>query len=233
MLKTNFIRTYLWVLLLLGLTGFQLLLLPPPPIRAQELQCPVTVKEWQRRCRSAEETVARMEDELVRLQTVMSDPDIILVKADRISGESAVDYKIRVERKNGVRSPASNTWLPIIEHYYLPDRGMAIVAMKRTDYWLYVGEALGFDTPEALNAFRSQETLGLDIRLSSFLGPQGRIAGMQADIDRLKRFLDNCCTKPPETPSTETPPIPFPPPADPENRPLTDPSETGPRPALP
>lgn len=192
------------------------------------MQCPVTLTEWQRRCRSAEETVGQIEGDLAQLQTVMSDPDIILVKADRISGESAVDYKIRVERKNGIRSPVSNTWLPIIEHYYIPDRGVAIVAMKRTDYWLYIGEALGFDTPEARSAFRSQEALGRDIRLSSFLGPQGRIAGMQANVDRLKNFLDNCCAKPPEMP-----PAPSPTPAGPENRSLMDPSETIPQPSFP
>ncbi len=163
------------------------------PAGAQTPACPESPQELAGRCRTAEADAARLDREASDLERILGDPEVILVPADRLPGESGTAFRIRVERTPGLRSPVSDTWLPILGHYYLPDRDMAFVAMKRTDYWRYIGEALGFDTAEARRVFTAQERLGLDVRLNRFLGPQGRIARLRAESARFGAFFERCC----------------------------------------
>ncbi|MFZ7125985.1 MAG: hypothetical protein ACOWWM_07500 [Desulfobacterales bacterium] len=161
---------------------------------AQEPVCPATPAELERRCRVSERSLVQRQKEAAQLEAVMTDPEIVLVKVDRLAGESALEYKARARRNTGVRAPVSGRWLRFVDQYYLADTDTALVAMNRNDYWRYIGEALGFGTPEARTAFQEQEALGHRIRISSFLGPQGRIAGIHQDIGQLERFITSCCT---------------------------------------
>lgn len=214
----NTISTYTLRLALLAMTAAGILWSLPAAAQ-MPIACPATATEWQQRCRTTEADAARIQAELGALEAVMTDPNIILVKADRIAGEGSLTYKARVERNAGVRSPVTDTWLPILGHYYLPDIDTALVAMVRTDYWRYIGEALGFDTPEARAAFQSQEALGLKIRQSRFLGPGGRIEAMRSEWERLQDFVERCCGEPPETMPIESPAPPLPAPLIPDDRP--------------
>ncbi len=175
----------------------------PGGASAQEPPCPTDPVEWQRRCQSAEADASRLGADIHSLESVMTNPDIVLITADRLPNESPVDYEARVKRNRGIRSPVTSTWLPIIGHYFIPDSGTALVAMDRTDYWRYIGEAFGFDSREAVSVFKSQETAGHHIRLSRFLGPQGRIAGLKREKDRIQGFVERCCITPPEIPSLD------------------------------
>lgn len=174
---------------------------PPGGALAQDPLCPTDPIEWQRRCHSAETDASRLEADIDALEAVMTNPDIVLIPADRLPNESPIDYQARIERNGGIRSPATNTWLPILGHYFIPDTGTALVAMDRSDYWRYVGEAFGFDSREAVSVFNNQEAAGLKIRLSRFLGPQGRIAGLKRDHSRILDFVGRCCATPPELPT--------------------------------
>jgi hypothetical protein len=167
------------------------------PAGAQEPACPATPSEWRHQCRSAAMDVTRLDREIADLASVMNDPNVLLVNADRLPGESAQELMTRIGRASGLRSPVTRTWLPIRGRYYLADQDRVVVAIGRRDYWRYLGEVFGLNSAEAKSIFSTQERMGLDIRLTRFLGPNGRIGQMRAELRRREDFIDRCCGSPP------------------------------------
>jgi hypothetical protein len=179
------------------------------PLNAQEwIYCPAAPEELERQCGQTEGTI---QTNLERISTVgdqMRNPEIILAKVDRKPGESLVLYQKRVKQQQGVATPATNRWLPVLGRYYDPDRQIMYVALDRQAYWQYVWEALSPDEDFARRTFSSRERVSQQFKQTRFSGPGGKLAQWQQEVETARRFRQQCCPTLPATDPAVTPKLP-------------------------
>ena len=112
------------------------------PLNAQEwIYCPAAPEELGRQCGQAATTIHENLERIATVGDQMRNPDIILAKVDRKPDESLVLYQITCQQQQGVATPATNRWLPVLGRYYDPDRQIMYVALDRQAYWQYIWEA--------------------------------------------------------------------------------------------
>jgi hypothetical protein len=176
------------------------------PLNAQEwIYCPAAPEELERQCGQAATTIR---DNLERMSAVgeqIRDPNIILAKVDRRPDESVILYKLRVQQQQGVATPGSNRWLPVLGRYFDPDRQIMYVALNRQDYWQYVWEALSPDEDFARRTFSSRERVSQQFKQTRFSGPGGELAQWQQEVENAQRFRQQCCATRTATDAAMTP----------------------------
>ena len=191
----------IWMVTLLATLAF--------PLHAQEwIYCPAAPEELERQCGQAAGTI---HDNLEQMSTVgdqMRNPDIILAKVDRKPDESVILYKSRAQQQQGVATPASNRWLPVLGRYYDPDQQVMYVALDRQAYWQYVWEALSPDEDFARRTFISRERISQQFKQTRFSGPEGKLAQWQQEIENARRFRQQCCQTLPATDAAVMPVLP-------------------------
>lgn len=186
-----------------------LLVTAASPLNAQEwIYCPAAPEERERQCGQAERTI---HDNLERISAIgdqIGNSDIILAKVDRKPDESVILYQSRVQLQQGVATPASNRWLPVLGRYYDPDHQIMYVALDRQAYWQYVWEALSPDEDFARRTFISRERLSQQFKQTRFSGPGGKLALWQQEVENAQRFRQQCCQSLPATEAAVTPILP-------------------------
>jgi len=179
------------------------------PLNAQEwIYCPTAPEELERQCGQAATTINDNRERMAAVGDQIRDPSIILAKVDRRPDESVIHYKLRVQQQQGVATPATNRWLPVLGRYYDPDRQIMYVALDRQAYWLYVWEALSPDEDFAQRTFRSRERVSQQFKQTRFSGPGGKLAQWQQEVETAQRFRQQCCPTPPATDPAVTPNLP-------------------------
>ena len=180
------------------------------PLSAQGLNprefiyCPVSEPERARQCRRAEATLRRHQHLLTTVGDQMHDPGILLVRVERASGESLDHYQARVERQRGVATEATNRWLPVLGHYFDPERQVFYVALERRAYWQYVWERLAPDEELARRTFLARERESRRYKQMRFTGPGGQLSQWQQEIEAVRRFQESCCRPLPDTASDQS-----------------------------
>jgi hypothetical protein len=179
------IRT--WIIILVAMSAV--------PLSAQEwVYCPAAPEELERQCGQTENTIRRNRDLISTVGDQMRNPEIILAKVNRPSGESVMLYQARVKQQQGVATPASNRWLPIRGRYYDPDQQIIYVAVDRPAYWQYIWETLAPDEDLARRTFTDRERLSQQFKQTRFTGPDGKLAQWQQEIETAQRFRQQCCS---------------------------------------
>jgi hypothetical protein len=183
-----------------------LLVLIPAALMAQEwIYCPAAPEELQRQCQQTLGTITINQERLAAVGEQMANADIILAKVHRQPGESIVQYKLRVKQQQGVATPETNRWLPVLGRYYDPDRQVMYVALDRQAYWQYVWEALAPDEALARRTFKTREHMSRQFKQTYFTGPDGKLAVWRRAIAEAQRFRRQCCpTLPEETTAAKT-----------------------------
>ena len=182
------------------------------PLDAQEwIYCPAAAEELERQCRQTEHTIRINQERLANIGAQMQDPEIILAKVDRKPDETVIHYRTRVKQQQGVATPTTNRWLPVLGRYYDPDRQIIYVALNRRDYWQYVWESLTPDEDFARRTFARRERISRQFKQTYFTGPGGRLGQWQQAMENARQFRRQCChfqPPPPETPPGVSPPRP-------------------------
>ena len=171
-----------------------LLMVVASPLQAQEwIYCPVAPEELARQCRQNEASIRTNQERLAIIGDQMNNPEIILAKVDRRPEESVLHYRLRVKQQQGVASPESNRWLPILGRYYDPEMQVMYVALDRRDYWRYVWERLAPDEDFARRTFSEREVASQRFKRAYFTGPGGWLAQWQLALDSARLFREQCC----------------------------------------
>jgi len=164
------------------------------PLNAQEwIYCPAASEELGRQCGQAATTIHENLERIATVGDQMRNPDIILAKVDRKPDESLVLYQTRVKQQQGVATPATNRWLPVLGRYYNPDRQIMYVALDRQAYWQYIWEALAPDENFARRTFMARERNSQQFKQARFSGPGGKLAQWQQEVENARRFQQQCC----------------------------------------
>ena len=170
------------------------------PLNAQEwIYCPAASEELGRQCGQAATTIHENLERIATVGDQMRNPDIILAKVDRKPDESLVLYQTRVKQQQGVATPATNRWLPVLGRYYNPDRQIMYVALDRQAYWQYIWEALAPDENFARRTFMARERNSQQFKQARFSGPGGKLAQWQQEVENARRFQQQCCQTPATT----------------------------------
>lgn len=172
------------------------------PLQAQEwIYCPAAPEELERQCGNAQKTIRDTEEQLAAIGNQMRNPNIILARVDRRPEESTSLYKARALQQQGVATPETNKWLPVLGRYYDPDLQIMYIALDRQGYWQYVWEALSPDEEFARRTFISRERISQQFKQTRFTGPGGKLAQWQQAVENARRFQQQCCQA---RPSAET-----------------------------
>jgi hypothetical protein len=158
------------------------------------------------RCQAARDELARLRHRLATVEALVQDPETLLVRVEPEPGEGLLQLQRRTERQGGVRTLLTNTFLPIGELFADPQDGTLFVTLSRRQLWQYVGEALGYDSPEALQVFGRREDLSRREKRDRFLAPGGELDRLRSDVGRQAALAAECCgALPPEAPATPPP----------------------------
>ena len=164
------------------------------PLQAQEwIYCPAAPEELERQCDNTRKTIRDTEKQLATIGDQIRNPDIILARVDRRPEESVILYKARSLQQQGVATPETNKWLPVLGHYYDSDHQIMYIALDRQGYWQYVWEALSPDEDFARSTFISRERISQQFKQTRFTGPGGKLAQWQQAVEIARRFQQQCC----------------------------------------
>ncbi|MGD9330045.1 MAG: hypothetical protein PVJ53_01970 [Desulfobacterales bacterium] len=176
-----------------------LMIIAAAPLEAQEwIYCPAAAEELERQCRQSEQTITVNEERMKKVGAQMRDHAIILARVNRKPGETVRHYRSRVKQQQGVATPTTNRWLPVLGRYYDPDRQIMYVALDRRDYWQYVWESLAPDEDFARRTFSARERISQQFKRTYFTNPGGWLPQWQQAMDSARLFQQQCC----QTPST-------------------------------
>jgi len=177
------------------------------PLNAQEwIYCPAAPQALARQCQKQEETIQTHQERLTRVADQMRDTNIILARVHRQPDETVIQYKLRVRQQQGVATPETNHWLPVLGRYYDPDHQRMYVALDRQDYWQYIWETLAPNEDLARRTFKDREYISRQFIQRYFTGPGGKLAQWRQTIASAQRFREQCCQKGSALPAMPAPP---------------------------
>ena len=178
------------------LTALILLAAALPAYGQSRVYCPTAPEERDRRCARVSTQIARDREQIAFADTQLRNPDIILARVEMQPQESLADYRARVERQQGVATPESNTWLPVVGRYFNPTQQRMYVALKRADFWRYIWESLAFDPDLARADFKRRERRSRREKAFQLEAPESAINRLQYSLETQLAFQRECCALP-------------------------------------
>ena len=179
------------------------------PVGGQSLvYCPTAPEERTRRCARVSDEIEQSQHQIEFTESQLQDPEIVLAVVEKKPEEALMDYRARVEGRQGVATPETNSWLPVRGHYYNAAQGQMYVALARQDYWHYIWEGLSFDPELAEATFKRREQRSRIEKAYQMDSPDSVINQQRYRLETLLAFKRECCPEaPPE--NTELPVTPF------------------------